>query len=167
MGASRGLVQLRKGSNSSGDKLLWKWFRGAEFVSDDLGSPASTDTYALCVYDSAAGVPILVSELVVGPSVDWTGKPGHSFKYEDHGASNDGVQVIKIKPNAIGKSLVVVKAKGANFPIPAPALDSQYFEQSPEVVVKLVSTSGTCWASSFAVANTSKNTATQFSAAIR
>lgn len=163
----RSVIQLRRGKTVSTDKLVWKWLKGAEFFTADIGSPTSADTYALCVYDSTANVQGVAVELIVTPSNNWTDKLHRGFKYYDRDAQDDGVQLIKIKPSSTGQSLVVMKAKGANLPIPEPALAAEYFEQDPEVVVKLVSTSGTCWASTFTTADTLKNTLRMFSASVR
>jgi len=160
-------VQLRNISKNAKDQFKWKWSKGDLYFHSQLGSPTDTDTYAVCVYDSTADVPTLVSTVVINPSNNWFDKNPKGFKYKDTSGLSNGVQQVKLLPGAANRSKVMIKAKGANIPMPIPTSDTRYFNQNSEVVVQLVNTSGVCWTSSFTAASTKKNTSTLFSATVR
>jgi hypothetical protein len=72
-----------------------------------------------------------------------------------------GLRTLVLKPGAGGKAKIVVKGKGDALVLPALPLDAD-----PRVTVQLVSSTGTCWATSFD-APPSANDDTQFKGAYR
>jgi len=157
-------VKLRNKSNDAKDQFSWKWLKGDEYVHSQLGAPTATDLYAMCIYDSSASVPTLVSMILVAPGGNWRDLDPKGFKYKDSNTTSDGVQQVKLTPGTVNKAKVLFKAKGANIPMPVPFSALHYFDQDTDVIVKLVSTSGICWSSTFTAADTKKNTPSQFSA---
>lgn len=65
-----------------------------------------------------------------------------------------------------GKTKVKLSAKGSFLALPG-AVSANYFQQAPNVVAQLVNSDGTCWTSSFAVEDTSRNDTTSFKAGTR
>ena len=120
-------------------KAVWKWTDGEATSLADLGDPASTTTYALCVYDETAGVPSLVLSSLVPPSSSWQAH-GIGLKYGDPAGMAAGITKIVLKSGVAGKAKIVVKGHPA-------ALPSLPLAQDQHVIVQLKNTvgSGRCW----------------------
>jgi cysteine-rich repeat protein len=153
--ADRSSVQIRATAGGAKDRLKWKWTRGEATTLDDLGDPLTTDTYALCIYDSSAGVPNLVTTLEVPPSGAWKPSGTKGWKYKDKSGAADGLQKAKISTGAAGRSKASLKAGGVNLPTPPPASPTALFSADPGVTVQLVNSAGTCWTTTFT--STKKN----------
>jgi uncharacterized delta-60 repeat protein len=160
--ASTVQFQLRKdAANPSRSTLRWKWSSGEAFVQADLGSPQSTTSYSLCVYDTVGSDPTLATWIDVPPSsAFWTSKAPNGFQYKDFLTTADGARVIKLKTGALDRTRVEFAAKGANLFLPA-AAGATYFEQDSGVIVQLASSDDRCWTSGFLSEHTSSNDGTR------
>lgn len=160
-------VAVRDSADDSADQFFWKWSGGGATTFPEFGDPSATTTYKLCVYDTTAGAPSLVMQIAVPPGGTCAGKPcwkalkTKGWKYKDKAGANGGITKIKLKAGAAGKSKVLVKAKGAAIPLPAPISGTEFFDQDTTVRVQLFSSAGACWDSTF-TAPASSNSSDQF-----
>jgi hypothetical protein len=163
-----------------GDTLVWKWLKGAPTSIGDFGNPLTTDSYALCIYEStgalsfAAGAPAggtcqLGRAQVpcwkgLGTPVGTTG-----FKYNNPARTPDGITSIVLKPGAlnrkgIGTAHISVNGKGPNLltrPTGVPGLPALPLTLPQRV--QLQASSGRCWEATYSNAGEKKNTMTHFS----
>ena len=151
--ASKLLLKKKGGEH---DKLVWKW-KGEATSLADFGDPATSTTYALCIYDETAGVGQLKVSAVIPPTPAWTPK-GKGLKYLDPALAAGGIKNILLKKGGNGKAKIVVKGHGANLNLPALPL-----AQGQHVVVQFNNTvaPGMCWEARFG-APAIKNDAGQF-----
>jgi hypothetical protein len=159
------LLAIRDKSDDNRDSLRWKW--KSEVVTDlaDLGTPDAATTYSLCVYDAGEGQRIGATSLAVPPSSNWRNQGTKGWSYKDTSGSNNGVTKLRLKVSPIAKTIVDVRAKGSNFPIPAAASTFGMFDADPEVLVQLVNdSSSACWESTFDGAVISRNRRDDFRA---
>jgi hypothetical protein len=155
-------LQLKLNANPARSQLAWKWQRGDAFAQMDLGEPATTTHYYLCIYDQAASVAELVEDLLIDPSTAWTSKDPKGLIYKDKPGGEDGVQQVKIKTGAATKTQAQLKAKGTNLTMPIPVGGGVYFDQDPSVVVQLANSVNACWTSEFT--SSTKNSDTEYKA---
>ncbi len=161
-------IVIRDVTVSRADQLTWKWARGDAFAQDMLGNPDVDTTYALCVYDTSASVPVLAASVVVAPSkTSWRSYAPNGWSYSDRDGTYFGVQRLLIKPGATGRRKITLTGSGIRLPLPGPAASAAYFDQDPSVVVQLLSSGGQCWTSEFIPDRTSANTAASFKATAR
>jgi hypothetical protein len=161
--AGRASLQIRDHASSDDrDQVKWKWGRGDDSSATPLGDPLATTAYVLCLYDSSAGVPVLVSSLQVDPNGAWRDKEPKGWSYKDKAGAFDGVQKMQIRRGTAGKSKAQVSARGTGIPMASPASPEQYFAVDPSVTVQLINTEGACWTSDFTTA--SKNAPDRFKA---
>ncbi len=147
---SKATLLVKDNANDDKDLLKWKWLKGPEVLQADLGSPDTTTTYSLCVYDSTGATDTLVASLSVAPGALWTEKAPKGFFYKDSAKSSDGALKVKLQTGAIAKSKAIVIAKGANIPMPVPVGAGEFFDQDPRVTVQLVNdATPTCFSSEF------------------
>lgn len=110
--AGKSVLQLsRDGMTGVKDKLLWKWVKGAATSLGDLGSPTTSTTYTVCLYDGSGGAEVV--SIPAGSA--WSGG-ATGFKLSDSSGSPDGVQKVLLKSGAAGKSKILIKGRGANLP---------------------------------------------------
>jgi hypothetical protein len=155
-GASRILVNDKASSNA--DRLQWKWYKGAATTAADLGTPQTTTSYALCLYD---GRDQLLTTLRAPAAGDCHGKPcwratAKGFRYDDKDRTPDGIQRLDLKTGPTGKAQVQVSAKGVSFHPPALPISNV------PVTVQLRSSAGQCWQST--TTSVLADTTTQFKA---
>jgi hypothetical protein len=163
LGGASASFQVSTKGGALKSKLGWTLSKGDAFAQINLGSPATTTRYTLCVYDETAGVPELVDEVTIEPNPNWIDADPKGYSYKDKTGAQGGVQKAQLKTGAAGKSKVQIKAKGVNLPLPIPFSGSALFDQDTEVTVQLInSDTPTCWTSSFT--SNSKNDAVQFKA---
>lgn len=162
--AGRSKLILRDNPVDARDLLIWKWTKGAETLPSELGDPNLVTTYFGCAYDRVGGVPTAPVELQVPPSYKWQVQPNR-FRYRDSDGFADGVQTLLIIPKEEGKAKVMVRAKGANTPLPGPVSASAFFAADPAVTFQLHhDAGGTCWSADFAGATAQVNRPDQFKA---
>lgn len=166
--AGKAKLQISNKDSNEADKLKWNWGRGDDgFDMLDLGTPESTTSYALCIYDTTGSVSNAAARLRVDPSPSWQNKNPKGYRYKDSGAAEDGVRTAKLKTGSASKAKVSISAKGASIPMPTPINENALFSQDPSVVAQLVNDQGTCWTSEFGAVDTTRNDVDRFKARVR
>ncbi len=143
-------LKLKNAAVDATDQLVWKWGRGEATTFAELGTPTSTDGYALCVFDASAG---LVARLTAPAGGTCSGKPcwkqlgstvsPKGYRYRDRDGLPDDVDGILLKSGSAGRAKVSLKAKGDH--VPMPELNALTFP----LQVQLQSQGGTCFGSTF------------------
>jgi len=82
-GSQKAAFQIKDRSEGTKDQLKWKLSRGDAFTQADLGDPANTTTYTLCIYDETVDVPALVGSLRIAPMGSWEDTAPKGWKYRD------------------------------------------------------------------------------------
>ena len=160
--AGKHTLLIKDNTINTRDILKWKWAKGAPVVQADLGNPDSTTGYTMCIYDSSGGADFLATSLTIDPGAFWTNQNPKGFRYKDKIGTSSGVQKVRLRTGALGKTLAQVVGKGGNLPLPAPA-GATFFEMSPRVTVQLFNDdTSLCYGSEFTSAK--KNTSTLFKA---
>jgi len=163
--AERTSLVIRDQAVDTRDVITWRWTRGDAVAPSELGDPIGGATsYALCIYESSAGVTSLArAPLRIPGGGTCKGKPcwkamggSGGVKYTDRDRTPDGVDGLLLRPGAAGKSSIVLTAKGATLAPPALPLG-----QDPAVTMQLRSSDGACFGASYA-APAQKNDAGQF-----
>jgi len=152
--AKKAKLQLKDSTNDAGDKLIWKWSKGTTTLAE-LGDPATTTDYTLCIYDEHASAPEVALLATIPAGGTCAGRPcwtaaGGGYKYKDTTRTAAGVTQIKLKPGT-GSAKILIKAQGPNIPIPSSPTTPLLFAQDPRVRVQLVNTAGTCWDATYSV----------------
>jgi probable HAF family extracellular repeat protein len=162
LAAPKSSFQMKRSDDPSKNRLSWSWSSGAAIASENLGQPASTTAYELCVYDSVGGADVLATDVTLMPNDLWrSSSTARTFK--DSAASHDGVRSLQVRSGDEGDTRVRLKAKGGNVPMPVPVEADKFLHQDSRVTVQLFAdTTGVCWTSEFAVA--SSNDADTFKA---
>ena len=166
--ATSGKLQISDSETAGKDKLSWQWGKGEAFAQADVGAPDVATTYKLCVFDQTAGVSSVKAELDIAASATtWVSKAPKGVQYKDKEGTSDGVTKAQIKTGADGKTQVKISAATANLTLPVPLDATKYFDQDASVIVQLVGSTGTCWTSSFGVADTTTNVGDAFKAQVK
>jgi hypothetical protein len=154
--SGKSLFYLRDKADDDRDRLTWKWSAGAATDLGSFGNPVSGSTdYALCVYGTASGTPELATSLVVpggttcGGDFCWRPTGTKGFKYRDRDGGAAAVTQIILKAGDDDRAKVIVKAKGANLPMPAAASPNNLISQDPVVTVQLANSEGECWQATY------------------
>lgn len=159
--SGKSTLVIKDSAKPGKDLLKWIFVKGAETSFDDLGTPAASTNYALCIYDSSStlGEEPTVFE-VPADAGKWSAKAPKFVQYKDKAGTAAGIILMKISAGSVGKSKVKLIAKGANLTIPAPSSGAAFFDLGPNVQVQLFNSEGECWATEYTAAK--KNTAGQF-----
>lgn len=142
------------------DRLKLKWQGVAAPL---LGDPATTTTYALCLYDRVASVPVHVATLRIAPGSGWQAPAPTTLRYLDRTLASDGARTLGIDVAAGGVVRAALVARGLRVPMPVGRADAGFFAMEPGVVAQLVNDAGACWGAEFTAA---KSTATRLSARV-
>ena len=128
-----------------GDRLGWKWLKGAATSQSDFGDPVHTTDYELCVYD---GHGLLVARGCAPANQTCNGRPcwketstGFAFRKRDLSPLRSSLS-IRLIAGADGKGRVLIKGKGPVFEMP----------QMPilmPVVTQLYNSNNVCWETVF------------------
>lgn len=146
--AGKGKLALtRVGAIARQNSAAWSW-RGQATSIPDLGTPLTTSSYRLCVYDAASDV---VLELLAAAASDCAGRPcwkskSTGFKYSDRQGQAAGLGGLTLKSGADGRAAIKLKAKGVNLALPDLPLDHA---PEPVRVVLINEESGVCWSAAF------------------
>jgi hypothetical protein len=162
--AGKAQLKIKNASLDEKDQFQFKWSKGEESLYPAFGTPSSTTSYALCIYDSIGGDDDLATEFVVPPSVAWTTKSPKTWSYKQKPATVDGVEQIKLKVGDDGKASVLLKAKGLDIPLPIPVSLTEFFDQDPRVIAQLVNSDGECWTVEVTAAQADANEPESFKA---
>ncbi len=146
-------ARILDSSDDKQDTLRWKWSRGERALQSDLGAPATSTTYTLCMYDSIGGVDSLVGALKIDPNANWNDEAPDGWRYLDAGGAEDGVGKLQLRIAPSGRSLVQVIAKGTNLPLPPAVSATELFALDSTVTFQLLNdATSTCWTSQFTTA---------------
>jgi hypothetical protein len=148
------------------DKLAWRWGKG-DAPPAAFGTPADRcgAGFALCLYDSIAGVPSasFAARVAGGGTCDgrpcWTtlgGTPVKGFKFKDRTLAQSGIQSLLLRGGRPGSDKISLNGKGTALPL-APPAPTSYFRHEGDVIVQLVSDDGACWESRFGPADARVN----------
>jgi hypothetical protein len=162
--SQRAQLQVRNTGDPTKNQMSWKWQRGQEIQQDAFGTPNTSTSYTLCVYDRDGGTPAIAGSVHVPPSGLYVSKDPKGWTYKDKTGAEDGAFQMSFKPGVDGKSSAQVKSKGANLTAPTP-VGATFFHADPGVTVQLHNSEGVCWTSEFN-ANT-LNSGTQFKAKVQ
>jgi hypothetical protein len=124
--AGASVLKLREASNDDGDLLVWKWTKGAATDLGDLGAPATSTTYRLCLYDEHGAAPALAMRAEILAGGVCNGAPcwqstADAFRYRNATRTPDGISKLVVKAGSAGQAKAVVKGKGVLLP-PLPLL---------------------------------------------
>jgi hypothetical protein len=130
--------------------IRWKIVGGPEIVAADLGDPAATTPYRLCVFRETTDVEKrFVAELTFGPSNAWTVDTKGAI-YDDDAGSDGGVTAAQIRIGADGRSKISISAGGDNLPWIEHFDDEHLFEPGKGLAAQLHNLeSGQCWTATF------------------
>lgn len=147
-GAAR--LILKDASPDSGDRLTWKWSRGAATSAADLGTPLTTTGYLLCVYDAAGNT---IARAAAPPGGNCGAKPCWREKATKTNYRSGGLRMT-LKPGPGGKAKIALRGRGAHLGLaPLPA--------SQPVTVQLKHSDGVCWEAGYS-APAQRNETKQF-----
>ena len=140
-------------------KLTWKWTKGATTSDSDFGQPTGTTAYTLCVFAGTANA------LVGGMDIPANSQKWQSivrgFKYKDTTGTPDGITKAALISGAANKSKILMKGKGPNLGLDAPAYDL------PVLVQLSDSSNGVCWSATFDAAAVIRNQSGAFKAIVK
>jgi hypothetical protein len=125
------------------DLLQWRWSRGSATTKAEFGTPLTSTSYQLCIYNGASGL-ILDAAIPAGglcpvanPRACWRdGTLG--FDYKDKDLTPDGIEQLKLKEGASGAAQISLKGKGL-------LLDDPALPVLQPLTVQLLNTNGFCW----------------------
>ena len=157
-GFEKGMLLVR--GSSAKAKLVAKMLKGPALEQTDVGNPLDSSrggigtSFTLCVYAEnqafAGGVTVdRAGEICADGSHCWKpiGKapndpkgPGKGYAYVDKALAADGVLKIMYRGGDVGKSKVLVKAKGSNLP----SSIAEQIEGSSKATMQLRSSDGVC-----------------------
>ncbi len=149
--SERAILLVLDKAGTSKDKLVWRWLRGSQVTSGDLGNPRLSTEYTLCIYDETGDVGQLATRVDVQVGIQWkaiSNGQGISYKYRDGAAANDGVVSALVGQGSAGRARAFLIARGDQFPTPTPA-GAGLFNADSQVVVQLRASTGACWQSTF------------------
>jgi hypothetical protein len=130
-------------------RVIWRWARFPALTAD-FGSPDTTTSFELCIYDSQDGVPGLRYRFAVPPGGQcgkqpcWKRTPT-GWKYRNSTGAPDGIVVVQFDGNDAGHGELAIRGSGQHLvPFGLP------LAKGPEVVAQLNTSDGRCWSTHFA-----------------
>jgi hypothetical protein len=129
-------------------RVIWEW-AGFPAETADLGSPDTTTSLELCIFDYAGGTPILKFALAIpaggqcGSAACWTATPT-GWAYRSTTGDPDGINIVQFVGNDALAGSIVIRGSGPQLPPWGLAL-----AQDPEVVAQLNTSDDRCWTSNF------------------
>jgi len=165
LSSARALLDLKDKIGAKKDKLTWRWKKGAETTSADLGDPLTSSSYAFCIYDTITGLSRVELEKDASAATTCKDAPcwrttSKGFKYVDGRQENGAVKAVKLDAGAAGEASLKVTAKGITLGPP-----NLPFAQSPQVTVQMINLeSGVCWESVFDASTVIENSPGRFKA---
>lgn len=148
---TRGSFQLKDKSPNRGDKVNWRWIRGAETTLAEFEPSDAFDHYAVCAYD---GLGNLIVDLLV-PAGQLCGKPGKTAPcfstkdpkvlYKSTQQAPEGIKKMKLKADDDGRASFTINGGRDRLGwVDPPALPLAL-----PVVAQLQSKDGLCFESTF------------------
>ena len=129
-------------------RVIWLW-AGFPAPTAGFGSPDTTTSFELCVYDYQGGLPSLRYRFSIpgggqcGRSPCWKRTP-RGWKYRNSAGYPDGIVVVQFDGNDSGRGDIVVRGNGPQLPPFGLPL-----AKDPEVVAQLNTSDGLCWTTHF------------------
>jgi len=145
------------------DSLKWTWGSGGATSAAELGDPASSDSYVLCLYDRAAGVAEIRFEKDVVASGDCSGAPcwevaNGRVSYKDARRTRSAVKLLQARAGESGRAKIKLIASGIALGPPRLPLQAD-----PSVTIQLINRqTGACWQADYSTSE--RNEAGRFSA---
>jgi hypothetical protein len=138
------------------DKLVWSWSQGQATDASELGDPASTTDYGLCLYAGAPGSETLIYEAGLPASAELWHVKSSGITFTDKAHAARGLKKFRAKPGS--EASMKASAKGAELPWGSFPL------ATPVTVQAVNSSTGLCWESRFDAADATKSDAYGFNA---
>ncbi len=112
---------MKDKSPDTGDQVVWKWTKGQATTFAELGDPAATDAYELCVY--GPGSTLLFSAKVPAGGTCagvpcWKTLPAKGYSYKDKDRTPDGMEKLSLTSGAAGAAKISAKGKGVHLNMP-------------------------------------------------
>ena len=149
---------LKDKEQDKSDQVTWKWTKGQDTTFGELGDPATSDTYQLCVYGPGPALLFSGRAPAGGTCADrpcWKANPLKGYAYKDKDRTPDCMDQVKLGAGIDGRAKVSAKGKGTLLDMPA--LGSL----ATPIEVRLHG-AGQCWAATYSTAIV--NTTEQFKA---
>jgi hypothetical protein len=135
--------------DSTHDQISWKWSAGSAITPADVGSPTTSSTYELCIFDQIAGTNHLVYDARIPPGPSWS-PYSQGYRYRDKLGTSGGLSSIVLKEGDAGRASITLKGKGTDLPIPPLPLS-----QDPTVRVQLLNENA-CWEARYGTSQTNQ-----------
>ena len=154
-------LQFRYGSDSTKNRLLWKWSKGAATTKPDFGNPLTTTAYNLCIYDgnadliSTSAVPAAGTCNAERPRPCWR-ETSKGYRYLDHDLTPAGVQKVLLKSGTAGNAQIIVEGRGSQLDMPALPIGTL------PVRAQLIGSNGACFEATYSTP--ARNESDQFTA---
>ncbi|MBX3025297.1 hypothetical protein KF840_10340 [bacterium] len=146
-------LAVRDAAADRRDKLTWKLRAGEATAKVDFGDPRLDTAYSFCVYDQSAGSDVLALWHRVPAGANWT-ESRRGFRYVDRTRARDGIQSIRLKAGAAGKTKLRLYGSGLGLDLAGAGLP---FDQQSRVTAQL-SNGSTCWEAVFTTNRKSSST---------
>jgi cysteine-rich repeat protein len=156
--SGKSILLITKKTDEAKDKLVFKWLKGLATDVSELGDPLSTADYALCLYTGPLLNPFFEATIPAS-STKWNALSTKGFRYKDSTGVPTGVTNVLLRSGNAGKSKALVKAKGANLPLPAFG-----FLPLPVTAQLVNSETNACFEATYVAPDVKKNDAGQFKA---
>jgi hypothetical protein len=170
--AGKADLLVKDGTSDRGDGLVWKWIKGERTEPADFGSPMTTDSLGLCMYEQSGEGPVLVFRAITAPGSECSvGSTGRScwlgldkqvgsggygqYTYRNKEQTPDGIDQMVLKPGDEGKAKLLVKAKGESLSLPELPLGLP-------LQVQLHAETGECWEATYSETGVKDNNPRQF-----
>ncbi|HYB98708.1 MAG TPA: hypothetical protein VEC57_06185 [Candidatus Limnocylindrales bacterium] len=144
-GAGKSRLTLTSAQAGSGAKLSWKWSAGQAIAVEDLGDPASSTAYALCIYDAAEALVSTALAPAGGTcgGVDCWRMSASTLRYYDRELTPGGLRKLTLKAGEDAQARMVVSGEGDNLALPDLPVNAF------PLTVQLQSSDGPCWEAVF------------------
>jgi uncharacterized repeat protein (TIGR01451 family) len=146
--AQIGQLLLYAASDARRSTAYWKFQTGTAQTLADFGTPGSSTSYALCIYDTTANVANLAMRAFIPPGGTCSGiacwqSSGKlaGTRYLDKTFSTDGTYVLWLRTGGT----INFQGNGIHLPVPAPVTADRLLRQDSRVVVQLLNSEGVCW----------------------
>jgi hypothetical protein len=156
--SGKSILLIKKKSDDARDKLIFKWLKGPETDTSELGDPLETADYALCLYTGPVLNPFFEVTVPAG-TVRWSPVATKGFRYKDPSGNSAGVTNVLLKSGGTAKSKTLLKGRGVNLPVPAFG-----FLPLPVTAQLVNSETSTCFEATYVAGDVKENDAGQFKA---
>lgn len=144
----KSLLLIKRGTESSKDRLLGKWIKGQSTSLLEMGDPAATTGCRLCI----DGGPEALLEIQIPFGSGWEALSDKGYRYHDRLGSAEGVEKALLRASERSRAKLLVKGKGSN--LPDPVLGSV---NAPIIVQGVNEETESCWESRFESAGVRHN----------